>query len=383
LQALILGAVVLVALTLAVVGLFAVGSRPWRGGGSFQVCAAFPDIGGVEVGTRVRVQGIDAGEVEAVELPESVGGPVKLHLRLDGRVRQLVRSDARVQVISEGMFGGKVVRILPGSPSAAPVGEDALLASLPTPDLSEGLTQAADKLNRVLGQTEATFRKINQGEGTIGQLVVNKSLYTEFTGTLAQLKSALQEIRSGEGSLGKLVKNNEAYDEAVKSLQEVQRMVTSVKQNSDAIKGLPIVRNYVVDPHKELVRPDCKRYRKWFPIDQLFEPGKAVLTAAGRKQLDEVSKWVNGHKEKHSEVVIAACADPRLNADFAQTLTQKQSEAVRHYLKSKHSIHRMGFWWWSNRNVKAVGCGTHPPPVPESEQLPPSRLEVVVFVPQR
>jgi phospholipid/cholesterol/gamma-HCH transport system substrate-binding protein len=379
----VLGAIVLVALTLGVLGLFAVGSRPWHGSGSFQVSAAFQDIGGVEIGTRVRVQGIDAGEVEAVGLPQSVGGPVKLRLRLDGRVRELVRADARVQIMSEGMFGGKVVRILPGSPAAAPVAEDAVLASVTTPDLSEGLAQAAGKLNQVLTQTEVALQKINKGEGTIGQLVTNKSLYSEFNDTLAQLKGALQEIRSGEGTLGKLVKSKEAYEEAVQSLQDIRRMVTSVKQNADAIKSLPIVRNYVVDAHKELIRPDCKRYHKWLPPEKLFERDKAVLTAAGRKQLDELAKWVNGHKEKGSEVVIAACADPKMNADFAQTLTQKQSEVVREYLTSKHRIHRMGFWWWSNRSVKAVGCGTHPPPVPETAQLPPARLEVVVFVPQK
>ena len=65
---------------------------------------------------------------------------------------------------------------------------------------------------------------------------------------------------------------------------------------------------------------------------------------------------------------------------FAQTLTQKQSEAVREHLM-KNAAHRTGFWWWNTRPVRAVGCGNAPPTQPELESLPPSRIEVVLFLP--
>src|SRR5579871_822042 len=103
LQALVLGLVVFVGLTLAATGLFAVGSRQWRWGDTFHVVVGFPQIRGVEAGTRVRVQGIEAGEVEAVEPPAVPGGEVKLRLRLGGQLRHLVRADASAQIVSEGM----------------------------------------------------------------------------------------------------------------------------------------------------------------------------------------------------------------------------------------------------------------------------------------
>ena len=51
-------------------------------------------------------------------------------------------------------------------------------------------------------------------------------------------------------------------------------------------------------------------------------------------------------------------------------------------LVSQHRVQRMGFWWWSNRHVKAVGCGANPPPAPETETLPTARVELLVFVPE-
>src|SRR4029079_1204558 len=116
--------------------------------------------------------------------------------------------------------------------------------------------------------------------------------YNELTETIGAVKGAMYDVRSGEGTLGKLVKSNEAYSEAVASLQDVRRMVNSVKQNSDAIKALPVVRSYVVDYNKELLRPECKRYRWYFSEANIFEPGKAILTSNGKKALDGAGDWL-------------------------------------------------------------------------------------------
>jgi phospholipid/cholesterol/gamma-HCH transport system substrate-binding protein len=415
-EAVVLGLVVVALLGLAGAGLFVLGDRAGWGSDRFHVVAAFPDVGGVEVGSRVRLQGMDAGEVEAVTPPDQPGQRVRLTLRISGKYRPLVGSDARVQIVNENFLAGKVVRILPGAAGAPPVADGGELAALVEPDLLDGLAQAATKLNTVLtdvdqamqafrkkegdaGSTAETLaaaaRKLNvvlakaektldgveRGEGTLGRLVKDEQLYHELTETLTQAKAALYEVRNGEGTLGKLVKNNDVYSETMSSLKDVRRMVTSVKQNSDAIKALPVVRNYVVDPAKELVRPDCQRLRKWYAEKDLFEPGRAVLTEGGKQRLDEAAGWLNEHKEPGSDLVIAAFAAPGQDPDYAHALTQKQSEVVTEYLRGQHRVQRTGWWWWSNRNVRPVGCGAAPSPVPEVEALPAARVELLVFVP--
>ncbi|MCI0637510.1 MAG: MlaD family protein [Gemmataceae bacterium] len=415
-QALTLGSIVLAALAIGAWGLFQIDSRRGLDGSAFSVSAGFADIGGVAVGTRVRVQGIDAGEVEAIVPPAAPGDKVRVRMRIAGKLRHLVGQDAKVEIASENLLHGKIVRILPGSSQAAPVADGAELTALAATELSDSvaqataklhsilaeldctlgeirtgqgsagavakdLAQAAGRLNTVLAKVDFTLDGVQKGEGTLGQLVKNDGLYKELSETLGQMKGALVEIRSGEGTLGKLVKNNEVYSEALQSIQDMRRMVASVKQNSDAIKSLPVVRSYVVDPHKELVRPDCKRYRKWFAEETMFEPGQAILSERGKKALDEVSAWVNGEKESNQEVVIASFVGPQHDPDYARTLTQKQSEAVLEYLKSNHRIHRTGFWFWSNRSVRAIGVGNTPVAVPETEKLPAARVELIVFIP--
>ena len=413
-QAIWLGCWVAFALVLGGAALLVLNERAGWGNGSFHVHAGFPDIHGVEPGTRVRIQGMDAGEIEAVILPNNPGDNVKLRLRIAGKYRHLVGADAKVQIASETILAGKVVRILPGSPQAKPIDNNGELQADVKPDLVEGIAQAAIKLNKllievdvamqtvrqnegsvtqdllsaakklnvVLSKADAALDSIDKGEGTLGKLVKNESLYNELTETLLQVKSAIGEVRSGEGTLGKLVKTNEAYAEAMASLQDVRRMVNSVKQNSDAIKALPVVRSFIIDPNKELVRPECKRSRKWYAETDLFEPGKAVLTAPGKKLLGEAADWLNQQKDEGAEIVVASFAEPTQKPDFAQTVTQKQCDVVIEYLRSQHQVHRTGWWWWSTRTIRAIGCGTTPSPLPETEKLPAARIELIVFVPQ-
>lgn len=414
-QSAFLGALVLVTLALGGYGLMALNERSGWGADNLRVHVGFADIGGVEVGTRVRIQGMDAGEIEAIEPPPNPGDPVRLRLRINSKYRHLVREDARVQITGEALLAGKVVRIVPGSSNAREVEDHAELRADVQPDIMEGIASAATKLNKllvevddamqalrkndgsvtedlisatkklntVLVKADAALGKIEKGEGTLGKLITDDTLYTELTDTLGAVKGAMYDVRSGEGTLGKLVKSNEAYSEAVASLQEVRRMVNSVKQNSDAIKALPVVRSYVVDYNKELIRPECRRVRWYFAEHLLFEPGKAILTSKGKQQLDEAGDWLKKEQHPGAELLVAAFAAPSTQADFAQATTQKQAEVVRDYLKSQHQVHRTGWWWWSTRQVRAIGCGNTPSPIPDSEKMPPARIELMVFVPQK
>jgi len=105
-QAIWLGGWVVVSLCLGAAALSALSDRAGWGKGAFHVHAGFPDINGAMPGTRVRIQGMDAGEIEAVLPPETPGDLVKLRLRIAGKYRHLVREDAKVQIASDSLLAG-------------------------------------------------------------------------------------------------------------------------------------------------------------------------------------------------------------------------------------------------------------------------------------
>jgi phospholipid/cholesterol/gamma-HCH transport system substrate-binding protein len=351
LQALALGAVVLVALGLGVAGLFSVGSRGWFGKDSLHVRSGFKEIRGVEVGTRVRIQGIDAGEVVQIVPPDSPDGNVVLRLRVKGEYRHLIRASSEVQILSEGMIGGKVVEIRPPrkkagepEPDMSLAVEDAMLPSAPSSELAD-----------VLGEVGSALKGIQTGEGTLGKLA--------------------KDPRAYEALVGLIQNSTDAVDRSKDAMAAIQR-------DAEALKKVPIIGSYVEDPVALLVRSNCERNRRTFAESELFEPGRAVLTAQGREKLDELGPWLSGLKHKGSEIVVVSYADPakKVEAKTAANVTRQQGEAVVDYLKKQHAAHKLG--WFSSRKVVALGQGNNPPPAPEREPLPPARVEVVVFVPQ-
>jgi outer membrane protein OmpA-like peptidoglycan-associated protein len=336
LQAVSLGLVVLVGLGAGGFGLFAVGSRQLLWADTFHIQAGFPDAQGVELGTRVRVMGVNAGDVIDIATPAAPGDPVVVRMQLEGRYRSLVRTDASAQIVPEGFVGGKVVEIAPGSKAAAPVANNATIAVTPTVGL-------ADFLKRADG--------------------------------------ALQDIRTSEGTIGKLLKDDQLYRNLDRMVSQGTATLESIQQDADALKKMPLVRNYVQDAKELLVRPECERYRQSFAERELFEPGQATLTASGRDKLDKLVPWLEGLKHKGSDVVVAAYAAPGADADVSRNCSRKQSEAVCAYLKDRHGVQKMG-WFSRSWKITPLGLGSSAPPVTDRDQLPPPRIEVLVFVPR-
>ncbi len=268
-QALVLGLVIMLALGLAAGGLFAVGSRGWFGSNALTVSSQFPEIRGVEVGTRVRIQGIDAGEVTALKPPQQPGGPVIVQMCLKGDYRHLVRTRSRVQILSEGMLGGRVVEILPPPRDGSvdqQAGEGAMLESVPATELSD-----------LIGQASQT----------------------------------LETMRSGKGTIGRLANDPAAHDALVAALDQLKDTGASIQQVADGVKKLPLVGGYIENPVALLDRPGWNRDRRILAETDLFERDDARLTAQGRARLDEkIAPWLEGMKHKGSEVVVVSYADP-------------------------------------------------------------------------
>ena len=354
---------VLAVLALAGFGLTQVARRQWRTQETFHVRADFATIGGVGAGQRVRIQGVDAGVVESIVPPTVPGGPVRLVFRIDERLRPLVRVDAVARIAAEGVVGAKVVEIVPGRPDAAPLPELGAIAAERPIEVADLLRDASAALRRV----DAVASAAERGLGEINAIAAT--------------------IRKGEGSLGKLVKDDEAYRKLMAISDRGERTLTDLDENLAALKRTwPLSRYFndraFFDRDRLLFHPGADREGQTLRESDLFETGRAVLTAPGRKRLDEVASWFKKVRRPTSEVVIAAFTDDGRDPDLAQILTQEQADAVRKYLVDRHAIGTVG--WFGSRKVAAVGFGVQVPrALAENTPEPPARrVEIILFTPQ-
>lgn len=122
----------------AVFLVYALGRAQALGGSGYQLKAQFSDIGGLAVGSNVKIGGVTIGHVVDETLdPQTFAAVVKL--QIDNNIK--LPTDSSATISSEGLLGGNYVGISPGG-----------AAGNLQPGQSFAVTQSAINIENLLGQ---------------------------------------------------------------------------------------------------------------------------------------------------------------------------------------------------------------------------------------
>jgi len=203
--------------------------------------ARFAGADGLRDGAEVQLAGVNIGKVESVNLlppdsPENawVEAVLLVNRNLDGRpLSERVRTDSTAQLVATSILANdKLINISPGTTNGAPVSENDVLASTSAMSINQ-LTQTGNELlqqiNKMAIPTNEILNKANRGEGTLGRVINDDSLYTNLDATvgetkvtLAKLQNTIDRINSGDGSAGKLLNDPELYDNLNRSVVQLE-----------------------------------------------------------------------------------------------------------------------------------------------------------------
>ena len=382
-QSAVLGLVVVIALALGGYGIARIADKQGFWANTVEITATFPEAHDITPGTPVRIRGVDAGQVVAVEYPDhdGSGAEVTVRMRLQAKFAGRVYADASAQIHGSGLLGSKVISIQPGDPKTGALAGGRLRGVKPF-DMNEAVAEVRDLAREAKGSATEV-----------------KALAKDARETVASAKGFIDGVKDGNGTLSKLVRDDELYEDARDTLADMRKLIVrtdkavgtlegdvgstlrSMKQGSDALSKMPIVRSYVEDATAILVRPTMKRERWTFETKALFEPGTATLTHGGQVHMNNMANILKEHKVSGSEVVVAAFFDAN---DRSQTsavsleLTKKQAETIANHLKAC-GVHKMGVV--ARRKVTPLGMGTALSPV-EPEPTAPSHVQVLLFTPR-
>lgn len=103
------GLIVVVAAILMLI--FFLGRAGGAGSDSIEVTAVFPNVGGIEVGTDVRVAGMTIGRVTDIVLDTQMY-QAEVRMAIDGSAR--LPNDSSAAITSESLLGGSFIALLPG-----------------------------------------------------------------------------------------------------------------------------------------------------------------------------------------------------------------------------------------------------------------------------
>ena len=240
--------------------------------------AMFDNVQDLKVGDRIKIAGVEVGEVEKIQLADN---RVKVTMK--------VRRDAEVKIDSvatvkfTGLMGQNFVALTFGS--GPPAVDGAILASTEQPDLSammakldnvatgvENLTKSfsGEKIDNLLGpftdflkanrgpltatiaNMEAISKQVTEGKGTVGKLIYDESLYTTALTTVSNLQAAgdevkytvgdarkvIDEINAGHGTAGKLVKDDTLYNETTASMTNLKEILQKINHGQGTVGKL-------------------------------------------------------------------------------------------------------------------------------------------------
>ncbi len=231
-----MGLVLIVALAILGLGGFLIGQIGDVFDTRYQLVTLMESASGLQRGAQVQVAGQNVGQVDRVEFisPEERGdsdAAVAVWLGVSSGVRDQIRRGSRARVRTQGLLGDRLIDIEPGSPDSAVLADGDTLGAAPALSYDELLGQAADavlSLTDLSNELTATLARVAAGEGSLGQLLGDETLYTGFVQLNDNLNTIMGPLAAGEGTFGRLLEDEEMYDRLVSVTARLDSVTESV-----------------------------------------------------------------------------------------------------------------------------------------------------------
>ena len=214
------GLVLIVALAILGFGIFFIGNVGDQFATRYRLVTLMQSAAGIVVGAPVQVAGQNVGQVVGVEFiqPEQrppSGEAIAVSLGVNTRVQDQIRADSRARVRTQGLLGDRLIDIEPGSADQAILADGDTLAGAPAISYEELLGQAADAIESLItlsNDLTSTLSRVADGEGSLGQLLVDDGMYTGMVALSENLNAVLGPVAEGEGSFARLLRDEQLYD---------------------------------------------------------------------------------------------------------------------------------------------------------------------------
>jgi phospholipid/cholesterol/gamma-HCH transport system substrate-binding protein len=186
-----LGIFISLGITVFIFGIYFIGERQQLFRSSFRVSGIFKDVGGLQAGSNVRFSGINVGTVDNINIVSDTS--VRVEVLIDENTRKFIKKDAVASIGSDGLMGNKILIIAPGTGGKTEIENNDTIATVQPinmDDIMISLKTTIDNTSHITGDLSRITGTIQSGNGTIGRLLMNKSLAQSFDSTFLNLEES-------------------------------------------------------------------------------------------------------------------------------------------------------------------------------------------------
>ena len=321
-----LGLFILATFAILAVGVFLVGHQESRFESNYTVRADFKNVAGLNVGADVRVGGLRKGSVRRIDLPRRPDGDVTVVMSLAKETENLVKRDSVASIQSEGLLGDKFVEISFGSDNSEKLKGGETIQSQPPFDISDLLSKSSNLLDTAQGALQ------------------------NIQGASQNLDVISAKISRGQGTLGKLVTDKTLYQQAAAG-------ATALHQDADALQHNFLLRGYFKnrgysDP-AELKEHEIAQLPAGPPVKTFVYLSKTLFDKTDSAKLKDEKKLNAAgqylQNQKFGLAVIAAATGLKGDSDQDRVLSEARSVVIRKYLVDNFRL--------DDTRLKTLGLG--------------------------
>ena len=237
-------------LSLFAIGLFLIGSATQLFNRSFHVTADFAKVTGLQVGSKVRVAGMDAGAITVIQVPLRPEGKFRVRFRIVEKLHPIVRRDSVATIQTDGLLGNKFLQVEAGTDGSAQVPDGAAIQAREPFDWDDLMTQVSDivkTVNVVVAaaqeQLVAALKQVSETAASANRLVTAasphiKSIIASSDRVAANINLIAGGLSNGQGTFGALLKDEALAGSVKQAVRDTERTVQSLRDTTDSARKI-------------------------------------------------------------------------------------------------------------------------------------------------
>ena len=273
-----LGMFVIFGILLFVFTIYFAGKQKNLFGGTFNLHVQFKNVSGLKIGNNVRFAGIKIGSVDNITLITDT--LVLVDMKIEDEIHPFIKTDANAMISSDGLMGDKVLTIYPGNNSKNTISADGLITSrnaFEFEELMKSIKISVDNARIITNQLAQFTYKINNGKGTLSQLITDEEFYRSMKSTLTNLEFSSVEfvkfthkLNDSKGALYKLIRDEKLGNKIDSTITNLQTGTKGLSDNMEAAKSNIFLRGFF--NNKKKVADKKKKEELKHKTDSLLAP---------------------------------------------------------------------------------------------------------------
>jgi len=201
-RAVIVGIFVFVGLAFLLAGILIIGNLRETFKRKMNVTALFDDVGGLQKGNNVWLSGVKIGTVSNLNFYGK--SRVVVSLNIETKAQKYIPKDSKVKLSSDGLIGNKILVIYGGTEKSTDIQEGDTLKvekTFNSEDMINTFQENNKNLLAITSDFKVISRKLASGEGTIGKLLNDTSIYANINAATKSLQNATVKAQQLVSSL--------------------------------------------------------------------------------------------------------------------------------------------------------------------------------------